>query len=152
MEDLGPDGHPKLGGVLTDLGLDRRMWASGALRFLRPLHAGKRLFDPAGLTWSVFRSFAPAVAEDPALTPDNPMMADIHQPGIGSYPVPGLAATFSALDRDRPRRAPELGADTEAVLADVAVLSGGEIAQLYDAGVVAGPRPALHPVAKPTAR
>ena len=43
MEDLGPDGHPKLGGFLPDLGLNRRMWASGKLRFLRPLHVGERL-------------------------------------------------------------------------------------------------------------
>ena len=43
MDDLGPDGHPRLGGFLPDLGLNRRMWASGALRFLRPLHVGERL-------------------------------------------------------------------------------------------------------------
>lgn len=43
MEDLGPDGHPTLGGFLPDLGLNRRMWAGGKLRFRAPIHVGERL-------------------------------------------------------------------------------------------------------------
>ncbi len=43
MEDIGPDGHPKLGGFLPDLGLGRRMWAGGSLRFLAPLHLGEAM-------------------------------------------------------------------------------------------------------------
>jgi 3-methylfumaryl-CoA hydratase len=43
MEDIGPDGHPKLGGFLPDLGLGRRMWAGGNLRFIAPLHVGDML-------------------------------------------------------------------------------------------------------------
>jgi len=37
---LGRDGHPKLGGLIPDLGLSRRMWAGGRLTFLQPLVAG----------------------------------------------------------------------------------------------------------------
>lgn len=38
---LGRDGHPKVGGGLVpDLGLPRRMWAGGTLRFEAPLRAG----------------------------------------------------------------------------------------------------------------
>lgn len=38
---LGRDGHPKTGlGVIPDLGLPRRMWAGGRLRFHGPLRAG----------------------------------------------------------------------------------------------------------------
>ncbi len=41
--DLGRDGHPKLGlGLIPDMGLPRRMWAGGRLRFHRPLVAGVR--------------------------------------------------------------------------------------------------------------
>ncbi len=36
-EDLGPDGHPRLGLYLPDLGLPRRMWAGGEIRFHSPL-------------------------------------------------------------------------------------------------------------------
>ena len=41
-EALGPDGHPRLGGFLPDLGLPRRMWAAGELKFHAPLLAGIR--------------------------------------------------------------------------------------------------------------
>lgn len=40
---LGRDGHPKVGdgGLIPDLGLPRRMWAGGRLRFDAPLVAGR---------------------------------------------------------------------------------------------------------------
>ncbi|MBV2359614.1 MaoC family dehydratase N-terminal domain-containing protein [Thalassococcus sp. CAU 1522] len=38
---LGRDGHPKVGGLIPDLGLPRRMWAGGSLRFHAALHAGR---------------------------------------------------------------------------------------------------------------
>ncbi|MGB8622382.1 MAG: MaoC family dehydratase N-terminal domain-containing protein [Paracoccaceae bacterium] len=37
---LGRDGHQRLGGFIPDLGLPRRMWAGGRLRFDAPLRAG----------------------------------------------------------------------------------------------------------------
>lgn len=39
-EQLGPDGHPKTGGFIPDLGLPRRMWAGGDLTFHAPLRIG----------------------------------------------------------------------------------------------------------------
>ena len=41
MQDLGEDGHPRLGGFLPPVPYERRMWASGALRFHQPLHVGE---------------------------------------------------------------------------------------------------------------
>jgi 3-methylfumaryl-CoA hydratase len=38
---LGRDGHPKLGGLVPELGLPRRMWAGGRLEFHAPLHLGR---------------------------------------------------------------------------------------------------------------
>lgn len=38
--DLGRDGHPKVGGLIPDMGLPRRMWAGGQLEFRQPLRAG----------------------------------------------------------------------------------------------------------------
>lgn len=38
--ELGADGHPKRGGFLPDVGLPRRMWAGGRLRYARPLRVG----------------------------------------------------------------------------------------------------------------
>ncbi|MEL7259046.1 MAG: MaoC family dehydratase N-terminal domain-containing protein [Pseudomonadota bacterium] len=40
-EELGRDGHPKLGGLVPDMGLPRRMWAGGQLEFKQPLIVGK---------------------------------------------------------------------------------------------------------------
>lgn len=37
---LGRDGHPKVGGLIPDMGLPRRMWAAGRLQFDAPLRAG----------------------------------------------------------------------------------------------------------------
>jgi 2-methylfumaryl-CoA isomerase len=95
-------------------------------------------FDKAGLTWAPFRSFAQAVAEDPDLSPENPVFAMVEQPGIGTYPVPGHPVAFGAVDRLPPRPAPAFGADTEGVLADVLGMGSGQIGVLMDKGVVAG--------------
>ncbi len=95
--------------------------------------------DAAKLTWAPFRSFAQAVRTDPDLSADNPMFADLLQPGIGHYPVPGSAVTSTAFDRLPPRPAPTLGQHSEAVLADVLGLAAGQIGALMDRGIVAGP-------------
>ena len=38
--ELGRDGHPKVGGLIPDMGLPRRMWAGGRLQFDAPLRLG----------------------------------------------------------------------------------------------------------------
>ncbi|MBP0594742.1 MaoC family dehydratase N-terminal domain-containing protein [Paraburkholderia sp. LEh10] len=40
---IAEDGHPRKGGFLPDLGLPRRMWAGGRLRFLSPLIVGSAI-------------------------------------------------------------------------------------------------------------
>lgn len=97
------------------------------------------LLDAAKLTWAPFRSFAQAVRLDPDLSPDNPMFAQLDQPGIGSYPVPGSPVNSTAFDRLPPQPAPVLGAQSEAILADILGLSSGQIGALMDKGIVAGP-------------
>ncbi|MBA4351121.1 MAG: 2-methylfumaryl-CoA isomerase [Rhodobacter sp.] len=102
------------------------------------------LFDGAGLTWSVFRSFAGAVTQDPDLSPDNPMFAMLDQPGIGRLAVPGSPVSFSDFARLGPVAAPVLGEHTEEILGDLLGLGSGQIGKLMDAGVVAqGTRPAV---------
>ena len=39
--ELGRDGHPRVGGLIPDMGLPRRMWAGGRLEFTRPLSLGQ---------------------------------------------------------------------------------------------------------------
>ena len=129
----------------VDLGLEGARWRARAeiTAELAPWFAARPLdevgpaFDAAGLTWSVFRSFAGAVREDPDLGTDNPMFSVVDQPGIGAYPVPGSPVNWGAFERVAPAPAPVLGQDTEAVLADVLGMAAGQIGKLMDAGIVA---------------
>nr|WP_187429837.1 CoA transferase [Roseobacter litoralis] len=100
-------------------------------------------FDAGGVTWSVFRNFREALAQDPDLSQQNPMFQSLHQPGIGRYLTPGSPFDFSDLARQDPRPAPVLGQHTEEILADVAGLPDSEIASLFDAGVVTQPGQAI---------
>jgi 3-methylfumaryl-CoA hydratase len=43
LDQVGPDGHAKLGGFLPDLGFSRRMWAGGKLTFHGSLRIGELL-------------------------------------------------------------------------------------------------------------
>ncbi len=110
---------------------------------LRPWFAARKvpefatMFDEAGVTWSIFRDFAGALAEDPDLSLKNPMFSRIEQPGIGAYRVPGSPMNITGEVRASPARAPMLGEHTEEILGDVAGLPDAEIAALFDAGVVA---------------
>lgn len=43
MEELGEDGHPRLGDFMPPVRLNRRMWAGGNLEFHKPLQVGEPL-------------------------------------------------------------------------------------------------------------
>jgi 2-methylfumaryl-CoA isomerase len=107
--------------------------------------AGKTLaeigqaFAGTGVLWGPFQDFVELVRDDPRCSPANPLFADIDQPGIGRYPMPGLPMDFSAAPREPTRPAPRLGEHTDAVLSDVLGLTGGEIARMHSAGIAAGP-------------
>lgn len=58
-ENLGRDGHPALGGFLPDMGLPRRMWASGRMLFHANLRAGvqaEKVSNIEGVTRKTGRS------------------------------------------------------------------------------------------------
>ncbi len=140
FEQLGQ----KLG---LNLGLegDRFKARAGITELLKPWFLSRRVEDFAsaltkhGITWSVFRSFAQTVAEDPDCSIENPMFSMVDQPGIGSYLVPGSPLSFSAYERQPPKRAAALGEHTDEILHEIGY-SDPEIGALHDAKVVAGPR------------
>jgi 2-methylfumaryl-CoA isomerase len=66
------------------------------------------------------------------------MFAEVDQPGIGSYLMPGSPLDFSAVKRVPAAPAPQLGQHTDEILAGVLGLSGAEIGRLHDQGVVSG--------------
>ena len=107
--------------------------------------AGKTLaeitqaFAGTGVLWGPFQDFVELVRDDPRCSPANPLFADIAQPGIGNYPMPGLPMDFSALPRQPTRPAPRLGEHTDFVLSELLGLADAEIVRLHDAGIIAGP-------------
>ena len=131
-----------------DLSREGERWAMRheITAILAPWFAARRVadfaetFTKAGLTWSEFRSLKRALAEDPDLGPDNPMFSVLQQPGLGTFPVPGLPMTFSGHARTDAAPAPALGQDTEEILGDVVGLPDREISRLFDGGVVQSPR------------
>lgn len=107
----------------------------------RTLAEIRSIFDGKGILWGPFQTFDQLVAEDPRSTLANPLMQEIHQPGIGRHLAPGLPLMFGADTPPELRRAPLMGEHTEAILADLLGMGSGEIGTLFDAGIVAGPDP-----------
>jgi 2-methylfumaryl-CoA isomerase len=97
---------------------------------------GPRL-DAAGVTWGPYQTLAEAVHGDARLFTANPQFQTIaHKSGL-TYPAAGPAATLAGEARGAVRPAPQLGADTDAVLAQVLGLASGAIGKLHDEGLVA---------------
>ena len=123
-----------------------RFDASDAIaELVGPWCAGKTLveieqvFAGSGVLWGPFQDFATLVNHDPRCSTANPLFAEIEQPGIGRYLMPGLPLDFSAAPRQPTRPAPRLGEHTDAVLSEVLGLSTAEIGRLHDAGIATGP-------------
>ena len=96
-------------------------------------------FAGTAVLWGPFQDFTQLVHEDPRASAANPLFAEVEQPGIGHYPMPGLPLDFSAAPRLPTGPAPLLGEDTDAVLKEVLGLSAGEIAGLHANGLAVGP-------------
>jgi 2-methylfumaryl-CoA isomerase len=96
-------------------------------------------FDAHGVSWGPYQTFTELVEGDPRCSVANPMFAEVEQPGIGTYLMPGSPLAFSSAERLLPTRAPLLGEHTDEVLFDLLGLSSREVGRLHDEGVVAGP-------------
>jgi 2-methylfumaryl-CoA isomerase len=96
-------------------------------------------FDRHGVSWGPYQTFTELVERDPRCSVANPMFAEVNQPDIGTYLMPGSPLAFTGAQRLPPARAPLLGEHTDEVLAGVLGLSDAEIGRLRDQGVVAGP-------------
>jgi 2-methylfumaryl-CoA isomerase len=97
------------------------------------------VFAGSGVLWGPFQDFVALVRDDPRCSPENPLFAEVEQPGIGRYPMPGLPLDFSASPRQPTRPAPRLGEHTDQVLSEVLGLPSAEIVRLHDTGIAAGP-------------
>ncbi|WP_164156529.1 CoA transferase [Sandarakinorhabdus rubra] len=95
------------------------------------------LLDGAGVTWGPYQTLAEAVRSDPRLFTANPIFQAVAHPSGLTYPAAGPAATLAGEARSGVKPARRLGADTDAVLADLLGLDSGAIGRLHDAGLVA---------------
>jgi 2-methylfumaryl-CoA isomerase len=103
----------------------------------RTLAALAPQLDAAGVTWGPYQTLAQAVRGDARLFTENPLFQTVtHKSGL-TYPAAGPAATLAGEPRGPMRPAPQLGADTDAVLAEVLGLASGAIGRLHDQGLVA---------------
>ncbi|MGE4426094.1 MAG: CoA transferase [Solirubrobacteraceae bacterium] len=105
----------------------------------RPLAEVRAAFDGTGVSWGPYQTFRQLVEEDPRVSTDNPMFAEVEHPSLGTYLMAGSPLDFSAVPRVPVRRAPVLGEHTEQILAEDLGLDPTEIGRLHDDGVVAGP-------------
>jgi 2-methylfumaryl-CoA isomerase len=95
------------------------------------------LFDPLGICWSVYRTLAGAIADEPRLFSDNPLFAPVTHAGGDAYPTPGFAGRLPGDERQAPAAAPRIGAHSDEILAGLLGMGDGEIARLHDEGLVA---------------
>lgn len=93
------------------------------------------IFEGTGVCWSRYQSVSTLLNEDPSCSEQNPLFKMLDQPGIGQVLTPGIPLRFNDHYRT-PQPAPQLGADTEAVLMDVLGLSSSEFGALHDRGLV----------------
>jgi 2-methylfumaryl-CoA isomerase len=103
----------------------------------RTLEEVRSIFDRHGVCWGPYQTFTELIDIDWRCSEENPMFTDLDQPGIGMIRTPGTPLSFSKVEREPPRRAPELGEHTEPVLTELLGLSSAEVGRLVERGLVA---------------
>lgn len=104
----------------------------------RTLDEIREIFDRHDVCWGPYWTFMELVENDERCSEANPMFREVEQPGIGTYLMPSSPLRFESHERIPPVRAPELGENTDEVLADVLGMTDAEIGGLRDRGVVGG--------------
>ena len=99
----------------------------------------ERVFNLNKVCWGRYRTVTDLVANDARVSLANPMFERVATPGIGEHRTAGATVSQAGLEREPMLPAPWLGQHTEEVLAQVLGLGSGEIGELFDAGIVAGP-------------
>jgi 2-methylfumaryl-CoA isomerase len=107
---------------------------------LEPWFAGRTLAEVerglagTSVLWSRFRRFTDLVASG-ALA-DNPLLAEIEQPGVGALLAPGSPLVMDGATGPAP--APAFGGDTGAVLTGLLGLSAAQVRALAERGIIGG--------------
>lgn len=88
-----------------------------------------------GACWGKYQTLVQLVKQDEACSVANPMFKTIDQPGVGKLLAAGLPLDFSGMNRIPVGAAPALGADTEAVLAEVLGFTQSRFGELIAKGL-----------------
>jgi 2-methylfumaryl-CoA isomerase len=95
-----------------------------------------RAFDSHQVLWGPYQTFKELVRDDERCSVRNPMFEELEQPGVGRYLRAASPLVFSAVERVPPKPAPEMGADTSAVLRSWLRLTDAEIDALSNEGII----------------
>lgn len=102
----------------------------------RPIDVVAARFDEFGVCWGRYQTFLELVKDDPRCSLDNELFRQVDHPKVGGYLTPGSPVGLNGMLMVEPAPAPELGADTEALLSELG-LTTAEIGALVDRGIVA---------------
>ncbi|WP_444756704.1 CoA transferase [Pseudomonas sp. A014] len=91
-----------------------------------------------GVTYGPYRTVRQLLQEDNRVSLENPVFERITTSGVGEHLAAGTPLRFGQSQRHAIQPAPELGQNTDEVLADVLGLSQQAIDELRDKGIVAG--------------
>ena len=75
--------------------------------------------------------------EDYRCSTNNPLFAEVLQPGIGKYLMPGVPHQFNSEEREH-ARGPLLGEHTDQILSEDLGLNENQIGKLYEQGIISG--------------
>jgi 2-methylfumaryl-CoA isomerase len=105
----------------------------------RTLAEARAALDAARACWGPYQDIAQMLAEDPRVSPANPMFGTVEHRGIGRTLGAGSPIGFSGVAALPPLGGPVLGQHSDEVLADLLGMGSGEIGALHDRKVIAGP-------------
>lgn len=98
----------------------------------------KAALDQVGGCYGPYQTMLDA-AHDPVMVKDNPIFGNASNPSGFDYPAAGSMATIPLMQRDPPLPAPQLGAQSEEILAERLGMTTAMIAKLHDRGIVGIP-------------
>ena len=93
-------------------------------------------FSAANVLWGPYRTFKELVDDELTRPRRNPIVHEVEQPGVGTYPRVGSPLLFDGAADVMPGRAPALGEDTTAVLSSWLGMSDAEIERYARDGVI----------------
>jgi len=105
----------------------------------RTLAEARTLLDAARACWGPYQDVAQMLAEDPRVSGDNPLFAEVEHRSVGRTLTARTPIAFSRVDPVPPLAGRVLGQHSEEVLADLLGMPSAAIGGLFDRGIVAGP-------------